>query len=101
MAHRLLVPPVRRLEGQARLPLVQHVSENLSANLTRSMMTRDSLRVVKSVGNGKCYSPLAPPQVFVMSGPGYPNDQASMGAGLIKANGANRATGTRGQGAGI
>lgn len=101
MAHRLLTPHVSRMEHPARLPLVQHLTTAITDNLQRSMMTRDSLRMVKTTGRRTCFSPLAPVQVFAMSGPGYPNTPESMRNGLRIKNAPQLAASTRGQSAGI
>lgn len=98
--HGLLVPPVRRLEGQIRLPLVQRPSELLVDQLQSSMLTNDSLRVVKTSSNRKALGPLPAVQVFVMEGPGYPNTPESMASGLRARNAGRLVDKTRGQSAG-
>lgn len=78
MAHRLLVPPVRRMEGVARLPLIQDPGRAGSRQLLASMRTRDSLRLLKTTGRNIAPGPLPQMQSFVMAGPGYPNTPESM-----------------------
>lgn len=100
MAHRLLVPPVRRLEGQIRLPLIQDPGRRIVGQLLNSMMTRDSLRLVKTAPSGIAIGPLPSPQTFVMAGPGQPNTPESMESGLLVGNAARLVDSTSGQDAG-
>lgn len=101
MAHRLLIPPVRRLEGQIRLPMIQDIGGATSRRYGQSLMPRDSLRLVRTSGTMIAPGPLPGIQTFVMAGPGQPNAPDSMSNGLRKANAARLVDKTRGQSAGI
>lgn len=82
MAHRLLVPPVRRMEGVARLPLPQDPGAVAHASFMAGMRTRDAIRLVKTTSRRNAIGPLPAPQSFVMAGPGQPNTPQSMSNGL-------------------
>jgi hypothetical protein len=101
MAHRLLVPPVRRFEGRARLPLIQHPGERVAQNLTATLQDRDSLRRSGTSRAGIMLGPLAPLQRFVLTGVGYPNSPENLAQGVQLANAPRLAASTRGQSAGI
>lgn len=101
MAHRLLVPPVRRMEGLARLPRVQLIDEAIARNFQDGLMPRDSLRHVKTSQTIKATGPLSSPQVFAISRVNGPNDPAAMRPGLRIRNAPRIANKTRGQSVGI
>lgn len=101
MAHRLLPPPVRRLQTELRLPLVQHPGERIARQLEASLMTRDSLRRYKTTGNRAMLGPLPALHRFVLEDVGYPNTPDSMATGLRARNAPRVADKTRGQSAGI
>ena len=101
MAHRLLVPPVRRMEGRVRLPMIQDVGGSIARGFSASLMPRDSLRKVRTSQTQIATGPLPGLQTFVMAGPGQPNTPESMSNGLRKANAARLVDKTRGQSAGI
>jgi hypothetical protein len=92
--------PTRRIASTFRLPLIQHPGERIVDQLQASMMTRDSLRAAKTTSNRKATGPLPAVQVFIDSGPGYPNTPESMASGLRARNAGRLATKTRGQSAG-
>lgn len=96
MAHRLLVPPVRRMEGVARLPMPQDPGGAAHASFMAGMRTRDALRLAKTTSRNKAIGPLPSPQTFVMDGPGYPNSPASMDNGLRVDNAPRQSGKTRG-----
>lgn len=101
MAHRLLVPPVRRLEGQIRLPMIQDIGGATARRFTHSLMPRDSLRLARTSGTMIAPGPLPSVQSFVMAGPGQPNTPESMESGLRKSNASRLVDKTRGASAGI
>lgn len=85
MAHQLLVPPVRRMQGTARLPVLQDLEAN-TRQWYATLRTRDSLRLAKGRGSNVAPGPLPAMQNFVMAGPGQPNTPESMAPGLRIAN---------------
>lgn len=101
MAHRLLVPPVRRLEGQIRLPMVQDIGGAATRRWYASLRVADSLRLVKTSQSNKATGPLSSPQRFVLEDIGYPNAATSMQGGLRIANAPRLVGQTRGQAAGL
>lgn len=101
MAHRLLVPPVRRLEGRIRLPVLQDVGGAVTRRFGASLMPRDSLRLVRTSKTQTAIGPLPSVQTFAMAGPGQPNTPENMSSGLRKANASRLVNTGRGQGAGI
>ena len=100
MAHRLLTPPVRRMTGRARLPLIQRPSVAITRNLLATLQPKESLRLVKTSPTNKYPGPLQPIQVFTIDGPGGTNSPANMQEGLRVANSPNLSGSTRGQSAG-
>jgi hypothetical protein len=102
MAHRLLVPPVRRLNGQIRLPEVQHITRSVARQLSASMMSKDALRRAGTSRTGIATTPLAPVQVFTrIPGQMGPNSPANMAPGLRIANAPRLVNQTTGQSAGM
>lgn len=101
MAHRLLVPPVRRMEGIARLPRVQLIDESIARNFQDGLIPQDSLRRIKTAQTIKATGPLSSPQVFAISRVNGPNDPESMRAGLKLRNAPLIANKNRGRSAGV
>jgi hypothetical protein len=99
MAHRLLVAPIRRLEGQIRLPMIQDISGANTRQWYASLRTRESLRLARTSQTQIAPGPLPGIQRFTLAGPGYPNTPESMANGLRKANSPALAATTRGQSA--
>ena len=100
MPHRLLVPPVKRMEGEMRLPMIQDPGQAIARQLRASLMPRDSLREVRTSGSLVAPGPLPSPQAFTMEGPGQPNAPESMQSGLMIGNARRLVDKTRGQSVG-
>lgn len=92
--------PTRRIASTFRLPLIQHPGERVTDQLQRSMMTRDSLRRIKTTSNGTALGPLPAVQIFAQAGPGWANSPESMASGLRARNAGRIVNTTRGQSAG-
>lgn len=101
MAHRLLVPPARRMSDTIRLPELQDVPGRLTTQFQSSLMVRDALRRVKTSPTRICTAPLAELQRFVEQPSGGTNTPAAMAAGAHKMNSRRLVAKTRGQSAGI
>jgi hypothetical protein len=99
MAHRLLIPPNRRMEGKIHLPMVQDIGGANTRRWYGSLRGREDFRIVRTRPNVS-RAPLPALQVFVMSGPGQPNTPESMNSGLRKSNARRLVDKTRGQSAG-
>src|SRR5438309_10789059 len=95
MAHRLLVPPVRRLEGRIRLPLIQRPGEAIARNLTSTLMDRDSaMRTIKTTARQRKVTGYLPAlQVFTHDQVGGVNSPPSMRPGLRVSMGQNAGSG--------
>lgn len=100
MAHRLLVPPVRRMEGQARLPVIQDLEANTRA-WHSTLRVRDSLRLARTSGTMTALGPLPAVQRFAVDPAGGVNSPESMQPGLRIANARRLVDKTRGQSAGM
>lgn len=101
MPRGLLVPPVRRLQGQIRLPMIQNPGAAVARQLGDSMITRDSLRLARTSPTQIAPGPMPSPQAFVMDGPGFVNAPDSMQNGLRIGNAKRLVDSSRGQSAGI
>lgn len=101
MAHRLLVPPARRMSDVIRLPEIQDTQGRLTTQFLSSLMVTDALRRVKTSPTRICTSPLANLQRFVEVASGGSNTPHAMAAGAHKMNSRRLVAKTRGQSAGI
>jgi hypothetical protein len=100
MAHRLLLPPQRRMEGQIRLPMIQDIGGSVTRRWYASLRTRDSLRTART-NTPTATGPMPSPQRFVVDNAGGPNAPDSMASGLRQGNAARLVNKTRGQSAGV
>jgi len=102
MAHPLLVPPARRLDGVIRLPQIQNTHGALTRQLQASLMERDSLRRVKTTARNRILQgPVSSPQLFVSQPSGGVNTPGSMAGGAVKMNARRLVSKTPGQSAGV
>lgn len=100
MAHRLLLPPVRRMEGRIRLPMIQDIGGAATRRWYSSLRPRDSLRTLRT-NTPTVKGPVASPQVFVIDAAGGTNSPENMSSGLMVGNAGRLVNKTRGQSAGI
>lgn len=100
MAHRLLAPPVRRLEGQIRLPVLQDLEANTRA-WHATLRVRDSLRLANTSRALIATGPLPAVQRFAVDPAGSVNSQENMQPGLRISNARRLVDKTRGQSVGM